>query len=342
MTIRLRTIFFTILAIVGAWLLFAVHTILAPFVWAAIFAYICNPLVNVLSKKAHLPRWLSVFVVFLFLIVTLTILGTLITRRLIEESSEIRDSIISVLVSTKAQISTLPDWMRPSAADFVTSLQKSRFTNSISLIPFFPKAVSRIISFFIFLVSAFYFLKDGSVFFEKGVTFIPNKYKIDVEIVFRKINSVLGGYLRGQIFLVVLMSFVTFVALSILGVKFAVFLGVFSGFAEIVPIIGPIVAAAVSITVVLLTGHVNFGLTPVYGAIAVAILYFVLRHAEDYFVIPHIMGRITKLPAFIIFLAVVIGGHIGGILGLIVAVPVAAVIRIFLEFSLDQINGKNK
>lgn len=342
MTIKIRTIFFIILGVLAIWLVSAIHTILSPFLWAAILAYICNPLVNILSKKAHIPRWLSVIFVFFLLSSTLVVLGTLLTRRLIEESSEIRDALSSILISAKSQVHTLPEWFRPSVVDFLTSLEKSRFTNSISLLPFFPKAISRIISFFVFLVSAFYFLKDGNNIFEKILTFVPNKYKVDVEILLRKINSVLGGYLRGQIFLVVLMSLFTFISLSILGVKFAVFLGVFSGFAEIVPIVGPIVAAAVSILVVLLTGQVNFGLTPIYGAVVVAILYFVLRHAEDYFIIPHVMGRITKLPAFVIFFAVVAGGHIGGILGLILAVPIAAIIRILLEFSLDQINEKHK
>ncbi len=342
MTIRIRTLFFLSLGIIGVWLLFAAHAVLYPFVWGAIFSYIFNPLVNIFSIKLRFPRWLAVFIVFLFLLLTVAILGTLITRQLFQESSEIKDYLLHFFDNTKSQINTLPDWLRPTIYEMISSLQKYRLPNSLSLLPFFPRAISRIVSFLIFLVSGYYFLKDGNATFEKTIALIPSRYKIDVEILLRRINTVLGGYLRGQIFLVVLMSIVTFLALSILGVKFAVFLAVFSGFAEIVPLIGPIVAATLSVLVVLFTGNLHFGLTPMNGAIIVIILYFILRHAEDYFVIPHVMGRITKLPPFIIFLSVVIGGHLGGILGLIIAVPVAAIIKLLLEFSLDQLNEIKK
>lgn len=144
--------------------------------------------------------------------------------------------------------------------------------------------------------------------------------------------------MRGQIFLVILMSLVTYITLSILGIRFAFLLGLFSGFAEIVPVIGPIVAASVAILIVFFTGHANFGLNVTQAALTVAIIYFVLRQLEDYFVMPHVFGKITKLPAFLIFFAVVAGGHIGGILGLILAVPVAAILRLFLEFFLEQVN----
>jgi len=213
---------------------------------------------------------------------------------------------------------------------------KSKTVGSVSLLPFFPKAISRIVSFLIFVFSGYYFLKEGGSMIEKGLTYVPSEYKVDIEILLRKINSVLGGYLRGQLFLVFLMSGVTFVALSVLGVRFALLIAIFSGFAEIVPVVGPIIAGALATLVVFLTGTVNFGLSPVAGAIAVVTIYFILRHAEDYFVIPHVMGKITKLPPFVIFLSVIAGGHLWGIMGLILAVPIAAIIRIILEFFLDQ------
>jgi predicted PurR-regulated permease PerM len=88
--------------------------------------------------------------------------------------------------------------------------------------------------------------------FEKALTFVPNDYKIEVEILIRRINSVLGKYLRGQIFLVFFVSAVLFILLQYFRSKFALILAVFSGFAEIVPIIGPIVAVAVAALVAFL------------------------------------------------------------------------------------------
>lgn len=340
MTIRFRSAFFIFLGLLTVWFLFIERAVLTPFILGAIFAYIFNPVVVFVSKRIKLPRTWSATIIYLLLVALVIAITTIATRRIIAEFDDIRNFVNYFLLTARTQINSLPDWIRPTVYDFLLSIQKSRIVNSASLLPFFPQAVSRIISLIIFLVSGYYFLSEGSMFYEKLVARVPREYKVDVEILMRKITSVLGGYLRGQIFLVFLMSLVTFVALSVLGIRFALFLSVFSGFAEIVPIIGPIIAAAVAILVVLVTGTVNFGLSPVNGAIVIAILYFALRHIEDYFVIPHVMGKITKLPPFVIFFAVVAGGHLWGILGLILAVPLAAIIRILLEYSLDQINKR--
>lgn len=341
MTIRLRSVFFIFLGLVVIWFLFAERTVLAPFVLGALFAYIFSPVVNFVSKHSKLPRTWSANIIYLVLICLVVFLTTIATQRIITEFDDIRSFVNNFLHTARVQINSLPDWIRPTVYDVLVSIQKSRVVNANSLLPFFPQAISRIVSLIIFLVSGYYFLREGNVFYEKLLTLVPKTYKVDVEILLRKISSVLGGYLRGQIFLVFLMSLVTFISLSILGVRFAFFLGIFSGFAEIVPIIGPIIAAIVAIIVVLVTGTVNFGIAPVNGAFIIALIYFVLRHVEDYFVIPHVMGKVTKLSPFIIFFAVVAGGHLWGILGLILAVPFAAIIKILLEYSLDQINKKS-
>ena len=98
--------------------------------------------------------------------------------------------------------------------------------------------------------------------FDKFLNFVPNDYKVETEILMRKINSVLGSYLRGQIFLIFFISLLLFICLTILGFKFALILAVFSGFAEIVPIIGPIVAATVAAIVAFIGGSCQFWFIP--------------------------------------------------------------------------------
>lgn len=340
MTIRLRTAFFIGLGILFVWFLYLAQGILTPFILAAIFAYIFNPTVNFISKKIRLPRLLATIIVYLILVAIIIMIGMILTQRILSESSDISSYANYLLNATKSQANSLPDWLRPTVYDLLFSFRKTTaLSGPFSLLPFFPKALSELINILIFIFSGFYFLKDGEYFIQKLLAFVPNDFKVDVDILFRKINKVLGGYLRGQIFLVFLMSIWTFLALSILGVRFSLLLGIFSGFAEIVPVIGPIVAAALACLVVLLTGTTHFALTPLNNVVIVISIYFALRHLEDYFIIPHIMGKITQLPPFIIFFAVIIGGHLWGILGLVLAIPVAAILRILLEFCMDRING---
>lgn len=343
MTLRLRTVFFIILGILFIWFLYIEREILTPFVLAAIFAYIINPLVNFLSQKVRLPRTFSVIVIYLLILGIFFSGSVFLSKRIVEESSQIDKFINSLVTTADKQITYLPDWLRTSASDALLSLNQAKLTAlSPSLLSLFPKAVSGVISFVIFLFSGFYFLKEGRNIIDKLLNFIPNDYKIEVEILLRKINTVFGGYLRGQLLLVAFVSTILFIALSYLGIKFALVLAVFSGFAEIIPFVGPIVAGGVAALVAFVTGTSNFNLSPIQLLGLVAAIYFITRQFEDYFVIPFVMGKITGLHPLTILFAVVAGGHLVGVLGLILAVPIAASLKILLEFSVDKINQSSQ
>lgn len=340
MTIRLRTAFFLVLGFLILWFLYIEKAILTPFILAAIFAYIINPLVSFLSDKTRFPRTLSIIIIFILIIAALLFGSISLSKRVLEESFQLQKFVQTLVKTANFQVGNLPDWARPAIEDALSSLNESKLIAlSFSL---FPRALSSVISFVIFLFAGFFFLKEGRSIIDKLLNFVPNDYRIEIEILLRGLNSVFGGYLRGQLFLVFFVSSVLFIALSFLGVKFALVLAVFSGFAEIVPVIGPIVAGAVASAVVYITQSSNFDLTPIHLVILVIIIYFSLRQIEDYIVAPYVMGKIIKLHPLIIFFAVLAGGHIAGILGLILAVPIAGMIRILLEFSLDKINSSSR
>ncbi len=340
MTIRLRTAFFIGLGIIILWFLYIERAILTPFILGAIFAYVFNPVINFITHRIKLPRTLSVIIIYLIIVGVIVFLGAIAARQILTESTELRHFSENFIKVTKDQVHALPDWLRPEADSVLLSIEKSRFVSSSSLFTFFPRALSGFFAFLVFLFSGFYFLKDGGKIFEKIVVYVPHEYKLDIEILFRKINSVFGDYLRGQIFMIFFVATVLFIALTVLGIRFALILAVLSGFAEIVPIIGPVVAGTVAAITVLVNGQVNFGLTPFSGAITVLIIYTVVRQFQDYFVVPNVMGKIAKLHPVLILFSALAGEHIAGILGLVLAVPAAAAIRIMLEFFLNQINER--
>ena len=130
------------------------------------------------------------------------------------------------------------------------------------------------------------------------------------------------------------MATLSWIALTILHVKYALIIGIFTGFAEIVPFVGPWVAGTVAVSVSFFDGISAFGLPPIFQGIIVALVYFMLRQFEDLFVIPHVLGHATKLHPLLILFAVLAGGHLWGILGTVLAIPIAALLRIFLEYAL--------
>jgi len=341
MTLRLKSVFFIATGILVLWFLYIERAILTPFILAAIFAYIFNPIVNFFSHKLKLPRTLSVLIIYLVIISIVVLSGITLSKRVMEESSELGGQATAITKTAKTQINSLPDFARPTVNDALKTFENTKTFSYTSIFSVFPKAFSGIIGLIIFFFAAFYFLKEGGDMFEKALTFVPKGYKVELEILIRRINSVLGKYLRGQVFLVFFVAAVLFIFLTILGVKFSLILAVFSGFAEIVPIIGPIVAVSVAVIVAFFGGTANFGLSPVQLIIWVVIVYTLVRQVQDYFITPHVMGKITELHPLIILFAVMAGEHVAGILGLILAVPIAAIVKIMFEYSLDKINTQD-
>ena len=144
-------------------------------------------------------------------------------------------------------------------------------------------------------------------------------------------NVMLGRYIRGQLILVVLMSTVTTIGLTILGIPYSVLLGIMTGVLETIPFVGPITAGAIACLVAL--GHPNpFGWSQIAYVAVVAIMYTVLRHAEDYLVIPAVIGRAVRLHPAIVIFALLSGGAAFGLLGIVLAVPVAATLRLVLIY----------
>lgn len=340
MVIRLRTAFFIALSVLGVWFLYIEREILTPFVLAAIFAYIFNPLVSLLSSKIKLPRTISIILIWVIILGAIFVFGVIIGRRAVDESSGLLKYIQEWISTAKDQTKVVPEFLRPTVNETFSSLQKTALTTSVSFFSIFPQAISGVIGFFIFLVSSFYFLKEGGSVLGKFLNLIPSDYRVEAEILIRKINVVLGNYLRGQL-LVILVSFTLFLIFySLLGVNFALVLALLSGFLEIVILIGPIVAGGLAVAVVLLNGVSNFNLSPIQAALVVIIGSFIIRQFQDYIITPHIMGKVVRLHPLVILFSVLAGGHIAGILGLVLAVPVAAVVRIILEYTLDKINER--
>ena len=343
MLLSQKTIILTIFIAITAIFLYSVRSVLTPFVLGAVFAYVLNPAVIFLEKRIKLPKTLAVVTVFLIVVVLIGAVSTEIGIRLAQETKEfsLESKYVNSLTNFKLEI--LPAWLRPSVRETLDSVNPARIFRPDRVWPYFSGALSGIGSVFIFLITGFYFLKEGSKFVERATSFFPNINRVDVAILIRKINSALNNYLRGQVYLIILMSFVTWLVLSFLGVRYAVMIGIFTGLAEIVPVIGPLVAGTVAVLVALFDGVPMFGTTPIGVGLIVASAYFIMGRLEDIFVVPFVIGRATKLHPLVILFAVLAGGQLWGILGMIFAVPIAAIVRVSAEFLLARLpDGQEK
>ncbi len=173
----------------------------------------------------------------------------------------------------------------------------------------------------ILVISIYLAIQDkGIKKFLSSVT--PAEHRAYVASLAERIQNKLGGWLRGQLLLMVIVGALSFVGLSVLKVKFALTLALIAGLFEIVPYIGPILGAVPAIALA-------FMQSPIL-ALFVAILYIVIQKFEGYLIVPLIMRRTVGLNPLVVMISIIVGGKLGGILGVVVAVPIVAAASVFL------------
>jgi len=187
-------------------------------------------------------------------------------------------------------------------------------------INFATDSVTTLISYIVVPFWAFFVLKDRAKATRWFLGLFPDEVQPDVEHLLLNAQSVFGFYLRAQLLLATATGVVTTIGLVWFGVRFAVALGVVAGVANLIPVIGPMLGGIPALIVVLAT-H------PGWEVLWVFLFLFVAQELKDFLLVPRIQGRAVRIhPAFILLL-IVVAGHIAGFWGLLLVVPLAAVIR---------------
>lgn len=172
----------------------------------------------------------------------------------------------------------------------------------------------------ILVISVYLVIQDkGIKKFLGSIT--PIEHRAYVANLAERIQGKLGGWLRGQLILMVIVGALSFVGLSILNVNYALTLALIAGLLEIIPYIGPILGAIPAMAIA-------FMQSPIL-ALFVAILYIIIQKAEGYLIVPLVMRRTVGLNPLVVMLSIIIGGKLGGIVGVVVAVPVVAAASVF-------------
>jgi predicted PurR-regulated permease PerM len=150
---------------------------------------------------------------------------------------------------------------------------------------------------------------------------IPERAKPEVLVVGRRLNRAIGGFLRGQLFVALIVGVLCSVGLLIIGLRFWLLIGMIAGLFNIVPLIGPWIGGVPGVIVALTTGDLG-------QAIGVVVVMVAAQQIDNHFITPYVMQRAVKLHPAAVILALLAGGSIAGFAGLLVAVPTAAVLKI--------------
>lgn len=336
---RTRGTVFWVLIALSVLLLWTVRSVLAPFVIGAILSYLIHPLVRLTSRYTRLPRAGSVAVVYLAVAGLITwgviVLVPVVSKearelsltlpRIVARARDIidQDPHLSVL-GYDVSIAPLVDEVTRSVGTVVSAVSRGLLDTAVATVETFFKGM-------LTLVITFYLLMGAERFKWWVGHHTPQPYRDELSPIVKDIDRILGRFLRGEVVLIVIMTIATWATLSALGIRYALILGLIAGILELIPFVGTWMAAIPAVVVAMATPSPH-GWSPLVSAGIVGLAYFILRHAEDYFVIPFVMGRAVHIHALVAMFSVLSGAVLGGVLGMFLGVPTAAALRIIIGY----------
>ncbi|CCF84937.1 AI-2E family transporter [Nitrolancea hollandica] len=320
--------------------LFILHiaSILPPFIWAAVTAYLAHPLVKRIQRATRLPRGVVIGVLYIVFIGLLIFVAVQVVPTLYAQTRALVTSLPQLINTAREELLREPQ-IRIGGITIDTrelSIQATQIAQQIATrfgqeaVPLVLYTVGLLIKMLVYLLTTFYLLLQGDDLINGIQKLAPRRHQGTVGRIIQRVNGTFGAYIRAQLALFAIVSFTTFITLSVLKVEYALALAIATGILELIPIIGPWVAAGSAILVGLSQGTTPFNWSPVQLAAVIGIAYFALRMAQDHLIIPQLVGRVVRLHPILVIFGLLVGSTTGGILGLLLAVPTLAALKIII------------
>ena len=307
-----KTIVFTVLFLIGLWFLYFIRDIILELFVALLLMTILEPLVS-LFAKLKIPRGVSVLLSYISFFGVFGGVIALIIPALVEQ--------------TAGFVNQLPGYLSNLGISEVISTNiTGEFLTKIGSLPgeiikFTFSLFSNLISVVTVLVFSFYLLLARDKLDEQLESFFGEEKRRDLVAFINSLEIKLGGWARGQIALMLIVGVLTYIGLAILKVPFAFPLAVLAGLFEIVPYLGPIIAAIPSLII-------GFGISPVMG-VGTIIVAMLVQQIENYVLVPKVMEKSIGVSPVVILLALAIGARLAGIVGMIISIPTVITLQVF-------------
>jgi predicted PurR-regulated permease PerM len=326
-----------------AYVLYYIRGILVTFFISIFFAAAINPFVTKMEAK-KVPRWLGIFIIYFILVGVIGLLISLIIPILITQIPKIAESIILALGEIfpgiqidssliNESVSSIQNYLSNINVSDITKANLNSLLNSASTVfnetwkntlSIIAGISGGIFNVMLMLVITFFLALDTKGLGKFFVSLFPSKYTPYIVAKAEAIQLKIGEWLLGQLLLSLVIGVTTFIGLSILGVDYAFTLALIAAITEFIPYIGPIIAGIPAILVGLGQGGLFF-------AFWVFVVTIIVQQIENNIFVPVIMKRSVGLSPVATIFAMMIGYQVLGILGIILAVPIATSIGIFIS-----------
>lgn len=322
------------LVILALIFLYLIRDIVIIFIVALILATLINPLADWFAKK-RIPRALAVLLIYIVLIGIISVIITMLVPPLIEQSSQLISKLGFYWDDIKNRFSVLKDLAITNGfvgADKDLSSFQSGLSQAVSgIFSTLSGFFGGIVTFILILALTFYMVVEGDALKKFFRAIAPSKYQPHLVGIMTRAQHKIGMWLRGALVLGIIVGILVYVGLTVLGVKYALVLAILAGLLELVPYFGPPIAAVPAV-------FLAFTQAPIKGLLVI-VLYIVIQQLENHILSPKIIQKAVGLNPVVSILSLGIGFKIAGILGALLAIPVATALSVFV---MDFVEFKHK
>jgi predicted PurR-regulated permease PerM len=314
------------------WFIYYVRKVFPPFIVGGIIAYLLLPLVQQISISFKVNKTVATTILYLNLLVLCTIVGWVGLPSVIDQFTSMATNREEIITNSVRQAATTFGWdidVDTTAQQVLSSIEHT-FGKPEELAHIGELLSRWLLAILVCVVTSIYFIVDSQRVAAFFLRFVPEHRRTDVLILSEKMNRMLSRYVRGQLVLIAVMSTVAWLFLHYaIGMKYALPVAILSGFLEIIPVLGPIIATSIAAFV----GFSQYNFTIALGIVG---FYTLARWMEDYLVVPKIIGHAVELHPLVVIFAVLCGEVMAGALGMLIAIPVAASMKLIFDFMMES------
>lgn len=321
-----NTIFRVILILLGLWFLFLVRDLIVMLIGSFIIAAAVEPVAKKL-QAFKVPRALSVVVVYLLALCIVAFSIVLIAPALAQQTAQLAQTFPGVVESLEARLGLEGvidvESLTPSIQTSLRQFSDNIANIGLNVFQQTRNIFSGIFTLLFVLIIAFYLVIEENALKKAFRLVIPAVHMEYVERIIDKVTNKLGRWMLAQLSLGVIIGVAVGVGLWLIGVPHALPLGLIAGVLEAIPVIGPIIAGIVAVFVALSTSF--------FTGVITLVFYVAVQQLENHLLIPNIMRKATGLNPLVTIIAVLVGARLAGVVGVILSVPIATIISIFLS-----------
>ncbi|SDQ47417.1 Predicted PurR-regulated permease PerM [Virgibacillus subterraneus] len=300
--------------------------LLSPFLIAILIAYLVYPVI----KKMHhfnIPKSIAILIIYLLFFGGTAYLIYRVYPAIIHQLSDLNKQLPHLIemyrnfvYSLYEYTAFLPETVHDKMDELIYDIESFIENLLTNLVRGFTKVFDLIVFLTVIPVLVFYFLKDFVKIKNYFKKWVPSKYQTQVGDLVQAVDKSLGKYIRGQLLVCLFVAFTTFAAFYILDVKYALLLAIIIGLTNIIPYFGPIIGAVPAVAI---TAAASGKLV-----LMVLLTIFIIQLIEGNLLSPYIVGKSINIHPIAIIFALLLGGQLSGVLGMILAVPVLTIMNV--------------